>query len=56
MPDALARVVRDVRAELMVLSQTDESFCDLSTLVDVVRRAATPRSSPSTRTVTWAHA
>jgi adenine-specific DNA-methyltransferase len=37
MPDALARVVRDVRAELMVLSYNDESFCDLSTLVDLCK-------------------
>ena len=37
MPDALARVVRDVRAELVVLSYNDESFCDLPTLVDLCR-------------------
>jgi adenine-specific DNA-methyltransferase len=37
MPDALAQVVRDVRADLVVLSYNDESFCDLPTLVELCR-------------------
>jgi adenine-specific DNA-methyltransferase len=37
MPEALAQVVRDVRAELVVLSYNDESFCDLATLVDLCK-------------------
>jgi adenine-specific DNA-methyltransferase len=37
MPDALAQVVRDVRARLLVLSYNDESWMDLGDLVDVCR-------------------
>jgi adenine-specific DNA-methyltransferase len=38
MPEALARVVRDVRSELVVLSYNDESFCDLPTLLSICRQ------------------
>jgi adenine-specific DNA-methyltransferase len=37
MPGALAQVVRDVRARLLVLSYNDESWMDLDDLVDVCR-------------------
>ena len=35
MPAALAQVVRDVRAGIVVLSYNDESFCDLATLLEM---------------------
>jgi adenine-specific DNA-methyltransferase len=35
MPEALAQVVRDVRARVVVLSYNDESFCDLPSLVEI---------------------
>jgi adenine-specific DNA-methyltransferase len=37
MPEALAQVVRDARAEVVVLSYNDESFCDLPTLVEMCK-------------------
>jgi len=53
MPDALAQVVRDVRARLLVLSYNDESWVDLETLVEVcrVRGHVEVLAFPSTRYV-----
>ncbi len=53
MPDALAQVVRDVRARLLVLSYNDESWVDLETLVELcrVRGHVEVLAFPSTRYV-----
>jgi adenine-specific DNA-methyltransferase len=37
MPEALAQIVRDVRARIVVLSYNDESFCDLASLLEMCR-------------------
>ena len=52
MPGALAQVVRDVRARLLVLSYNDESWMALDELVEICRSGATSRSwrSPPTAT------
>jgi len=53
MPDALAAVVRQVRAGLLVLSYNDESFLGLGDLVDIcaVRGHVEVLSFPSNRYV-----
>jgi adenine-specific DNA-methyltransferase len=53
MPDALARVVRDVRARVLVLSYNDESWVTLDELMELcaVRGHVEVLAFPSTRYV-----
>ena len=53
MPVALAGVVTEVAAEVVVLSYNNESWLSFDELHAVARPGATSRSWPSTRPATW---